>query len=253
MNLALAVAIACTLAGGPPPADEPNPEAVREQARALAESGRYEEALQGQIWFHENALRFRPSLVGVRTSFALSDWVELGEKYPPARQALVETRDRARLACIGPEGTVEQFRDVAAINRYLADDADTVATFRTLDAVRPELATKARRAAEQALVAAGEYRLYAKYLPEPDAEFDTIRAEHDRLLAGAPHPATRKSAATLFADRTARLVGTLVATDRRPAAAAIRARALAVPDVPDLPAALDAAERRGEAARDAAR
>ena len=47
------------------------------EARAAAKAGRYEEALDGYIWFHENSVNI-PGLGGVRLSFALVSWIDLG-------------------------------------------------------------------------------------------------------------------------------------------------------------------------------
>jgi hypothetical protein len=45
------------------------------------------------MWYFNHALEYQPGQVGVRLSFALSDWVELGRSYPKALQALIEIRD----------------------------------------------------------------------------------------------------------------------------------------------------------------
>src|SRR5262245_61557891 len=96
-----------------------DPRQVLTEARELARAGRHEEALSRHLWFHDHALEHRPSLYGVRLSFALSDWVELGEAYPPARQALAAVRDRAAEAVRAGDRARELFHDVAAINRCL--------------------------------------------------------------------------------------------------------------------------------------
>lgn len=57
-------------------------------AQEYAQSGRFEEALERHVWYHENVLKFEPGHAGVRLSFGLSSWVSLGEVYPPALEAL---------------------------------------------------------------------------------------------------------------------------------------------------------------------
>ncbi len=57
-------------------------------ARDAARRGAHAEALEKYLWFHHHALEHRPSLTGVRLSYAISEWVELGNAYPPAREAL---------------------------------------------------------------------------------------------------------------------------------------------------------------------
>ena len=50
-------------------------------ARKLHDEGRHQEALERYVWFHDNALDHAPSMYGVRLSFALSDWENLGKVF----------------------------------------------------------------------------------------------------------------------------------------------------------------------------
>jgi hypothetical protein len=75
------------------PEGEADPNQILNQARADALAGRYEEALAKYLWFHHHALEIRPSLAGVRLSYALQEWRRLGEFYPPAWEALETVRD----------------------------------------------------------------------------------------------------------------------------------------------------------------
>ena len=77
------------------PPEKPDPEAILQEIREDVKNRRYEVALSKTLWFHENALALRPSLSGVRLSFALSYWLELGEVYPPA----LEEMKRRILTC----------------------------------------------------------------------------------------------------------------------------------------------------------
>ena len=83
------------------PPSSPDPRDILGEARDDREHGRYELALEKHVWFHENALTFRPSLAGVRLSYALDDWLQLAARYPPAlespeRGAQREGKDSAR-------------------------------------------------------------------------------------------------------------------------------------------------------------
>ena len=62
-------------------------EALR-QARAFADSGDFDKALEKHEWYHEHAVELDPSQRGVRLSFALNSWIQLGAKYPPALASL---------------------------------------------------------------------------------------------------------------------------------------------------------------------
>src|SRR5690349_21544262 len=89
--------------GWTPPAD-PDPQQILNEARDDARAKHYEEALEKYVWFHEHALEYRPSMSGVRLSFALSDWVKLGESYPPALVKLREIRDAVKKRVTPEEG-----------------------------------------------------------------------------------------------------------------------------------------------------
>ncbi|HTD86247.1 MAG TPA: serine/threonine-protein kinase, partial [Candidatus Binatia bacterium] len=75
------------------PGEKPQPSKILDEAKEQRQHGEYEQALQRHIWYHNHALEFEPSLTGVRLSFALAEWIELGRRYPRARRALIEIRD----------------------------------------------------------------------------------------------------------------------------------------------------------------
>ena len=78
---------------------EENPSAVLDAAEQLTKEGKYEEALEKFVWFHDNAVRLDPSLYGVRLSFALGSWSRLASKYAPAldKMKAVNQANRKRL------------------------------------------------------------------------------------------------------------------------------------------------------------
>ena len=59
---------------------------------ALTKSGKYKEALEKHIWFHE-ASKEMAGMGGVRLSFALGLWMKLAELYPPAMEAFIALRN----------------------------------------------------------------------------------------------------------------------------------------------------------------
>jgi hypothetical protein len=194
------------------------------EARALAAKGRYEEALTKHLWFHEHALDDGPGLAGVRLSFALSDWVALGKQYPPARDALIAMRDEKARAIESGAGSASWtlFNDVRAINGYLDEHPRTVALFLELDERNPEAARQCYSAAEEALVAAGEYEVCAQYLGDPVERFEAIRAlremqleiASENPLLGSPQSGLRLHAETHFVKHTRRVLAILEGAGR---------------------------------------
>ncbi|MDX1982468.1 MAG: hypothetical protein SFV51_19490, partial [Bryobacteraceae bacterium] len=61
-----------------------DPRQILAGARLDARQGDYAEALQKYLWFHHHALEHDMALSGVRLSYALNEWWELGKAYPPA-------------------------------------------------------------------------------------------------------------------------------------------------------------------------
>ena len=80
------------------PPEKPNPDAILDEARADVRAKRYEDALVKLLWFHENALKYDDGQRGVRLSFALSEWYDLGADYAPALAKFEEVRARCGTA-----------------------------------------------------------------------------------------------------------------------------------------------------------
>jgi hypothetical protein len=162
---------------------EVDPRERLEKGRAAALAGHYSEALHEYIWFHNNALKYDPALYGVRLSYALHDWAELGEVYPKALDALKEVRARkteqllsgkketrarriSRLAT--GKHAFNLFHDVVAINDRLNDQKWTCALFRKLDRVNPEFAKTCAFPAFDALIACKEFSLAYRYCDDTE-------------------------------------------------------------------------------------
>src|SRR5947208_16929663 len=82
--------------------------------RQMVKDGNYKEALDRYVWFHDHALEYNQGMTGVRLSFALSYWKDLGKVYLPAMTALVESGDIYTKQVIDSE-SASLFSDVAAI------------------------------------------------------------------------------------------------------------------------------------------
>jgi hypothetical protein len=238
--ITLALGCCCWTVAG---ADDPDPRTVLNEARTLAREGKYEEALEKHLWFHENALKLRPSLYGVRLSFALSDWVRLGEKYPKAREALVAIRDKDTATITGGHGSFALFHDVAAINDYLDEEPRTVALFKTLDQKDHRLAERCYDLAEEDLANQREYKLCSQFIPDAIQRFDRIREMRERNLKIRKDDRLMAYAEKSFVERTCRLIEILVSAGRREDAEQVRDRALAVRDDRSLRDAIEQALR----------
>ncbi len=170
--------------------DQIDPSAVLREAVELTGQGRYEEALYRLLWFHQHALEHCESLSGVRLSYALSYWLDLGQADPPAMEAMRAIRDAKEGAMAAGGGSRSVFHDVTALNSYLSESPRTADLFRLLDAAQPELAQECYSVAEEALVAQREYDLCARYITDLDARLDGMKGKREFLIRFLEEPGT---------------------------------------------------------------
>lgn len=170
------------------PPEKPDVKAILNEARDDARSGNYKNALAKHVWFHENANELEPSMSGVRVSFALADWHELGKKYPPAMEKLksvrIATRDRFLASIKDDKSSWLDFSDLKALNRKLQNDSDTVEVFKYVSEHNPKVAERIYGLAEDSLIGAKEYELCSKYIqPEKkvtrDLEIYKLERSHE--------------------------------------------------------------------------
>lgn len=144
-----------------------DPEKVLARARKYYRQGNYEKALQDHIWFHDNALKYKPSLYGIRLSFALLDWVKLGKKYPKAHNELINIRIKKTKQIKNKHGTLELFHDVKSINKYLNESRRTVGLLKKMVNCDFELAKQCYRLAKDDLIAHQEFELCNRLMKAP--------------------------------------------------------------------------------------
>lgn len=256
------------------PGEKPNLLDILNQAKELADTGHYEEALQHHLWYHNHALEYDQGQVGVRLSFALADWIELGREYPKARRALVEIRDRDTQKFIESQGSFQLFMEVHSINNYLGEDGATYDLFKRIQSQDKQLAKQCFFVAEGLLVDHGDYDLCLSYIGDPQSAFEGIRAsraqskkwEDDQAERQAenqkrfgemgktnpifarmpPMPQPPKMADNNFVGQTRQLIQILVGANRKSEAEKIREEALAVLDDDRLKSAVSDAEKEIE-------
>jgi hypothetical protein len=213
----------------------PDPHKILDQARADAEAGKYADALAEHVWFFQNALKYDQGLYGVRLSFALSDWVELGKAYPPALDKLIAFRDGAE-ANVRKKATVRgNFHDFVSINKELKEESKTVSLFVWLDSNQPDSAREVFDLAEPALVTSREFRLCNKYI-DSDAAYERALADYRRTVKIARDPKFGKEmndfANDEFKNETTMLIALLVVNGRKPEAEQIVDKISKEPNLP---------------------
>jgi hypothetical protein len=222
-----------------------DPQEVLREAVSLMRQGRYAEALEKHLWFHDHALEYLPALGGVRLSFALDFWAELGTLYPEAMEALIAIRGRKVEALTDHKGSFESFHDVVAINRCLQEQTETVALFMMLHRHDPGLARRCYPIAEEYLVEQQEFEVCIAYLPDPIAKFEEIQAlRRIQLEISDENPAFATSefrdyTEMRFAEALRRLIVILVGVGQSRDAQRVRDLAVAVSTSAAVRKALD--------------
>lgn len=220
-----------------------------EEARKLAEDGKYEEALQKHIWFHEESKK-SPGLGGVRLSFALSEWIELSKKYPPAKKALVDIRDKNEKALLDGTGNFNNFLDLSAINEYLGEKDKTYQLFKILHNKHPEIADLCYNVAKDILVEKKDYQICGKYITDPIGEFENIRYMREvdlsmmRKNTAFDTPEMRQHTDKSFIKDTCNLIEILIGLGKKSEAEKIQKKALNYFDHNEIRSAITDAEQK---------
>jgi serine/threonine protein kinase len=257
------------------PGSRPDLQKILDEAKDFMSKGAYEEALQRHIWYHNHALQIDPAQTGVLLSFALSDWMELGRRFPKAKQALIEIRDHKTREIAEGRGYSELVQEVQSLNSVLQDDEATYALFQTMRKKDPKLAEQSYFYLEPLLVSKGEYQWCFSLMGGAERRFSLIRQgfemETDRQKRMAESrqrtaqqmaamnqkrgwtnswspPDTsammKKSGEDRFVGQTCQLIEILVGTGHQAEAEKLRDQAVAILDDPRLRSAMsDAAEK----------
>jgi hypothetical protein len=188
-----------------------DPGTVLQEAKKLMLTGQHEEALQRYLWFFHHALEYNPDLSAVRLSSALADWVELGRRYPKAKQALVAIRKHDADEFAQGRGYFDLFSEVAALNHYLQDDQATEPLFRQFQHSDAALAAQCFPLVEASFVKNHEYAQCLEFIPDPDAAFAGIvetwqRMKHtEDLMAAQPVESPKAAENDIFAQARQKL------------------------------------------------
>jgi hypothetical protein len=141
------------------------------------DGGQYDEALQSCLAFY-NQLKGNQSLVPL-----LDEWVELGRRYPKAREALVKIRDHCVHEFSAGRGYAVLFAEVKAINASWNEEDATVVLFQSIREKDRRLAGQCYPEVEDLLMQRGEYLLCLECLGDPQAHFKSLRGDFQRQVA----------------------------------------------------------------------
>lgn len=198
----------------------------------MARNGEHQEALERYVWFHDHALEHSPSMYGVRLSFALNSWKNLGEDYPPAMAELKKKRNSKTTLIEQGKGNAHLFHDVMALNRVLNEGKQTVDLFRKMDQKQENLAQQCWSMAKKPVIKAKAYDLAGKYFGTPEKEYLKVKASYDRLITMYDENDPRQSLKTFneknFVEEVLSVIEVTIALGDTSAARDIQKKALEV-------------------------
>lgn len=242
-----------------------------EKVRSLIFSSRYDEALQLFLAYHE---KYKTSS---SWSILLPDWVELGRRFPKAKEALIKIRDTDVHEFAADRGFSDLFSEVNSINSALHQDDSTYELFKSFRDKDPDLAQQCFPNVEVLLMAKGDYQWCYDHMGDPQGKFDSIHQSMTMQIDNAKRMAAmneanreriaeinrqhgwtnmppfspidtsamlKKSAENSFVGQTRQLIEILVATDHKSDAEKIQEQAVAVLDDERLKSAVTDAEAK---------
>jgi hypothetical protein len=198
--------------------------------RNLVKNEQYELALQKHVWFHEES-KSSSGMAGVRLSYALSAWLKLGDKYPPALDELRKIRDNNKDKMYSGTGTFNNFHDLSAINRELGEETQTIELFSVLSERFPEQAKSFYHAVEDLLIQKQEFKLVKMYMEDPIFKYESLRysleqsLSYDRKNPDSSSKVSRDYNNNRFVEETIKLINALLILDKKLEAIEIHSRA----------------------------
>lgn len=216
-------------------------------ARALTRHGDFAEALEEYLWCLDVGLQQNIPYAATRRRLLLEGFVGLGERYPPAREALLKWQAEKEQALRAKPNNPNLARDWAAVNLCLDDEARTLALYDELP-----MRCKARHILfDRALLLLVEKKRYDEVLARIDPlrnftqEATLARISRGRIDEGAGAEKVRRTHAFAVA-RGAALVEALAGAGRVDEAQALADKVLKFRDTPAVQTLLEHHARRAQ-------
>jgi len=163
---------------------EIDPGKVLNEAREAFRNKEYSRALEKYEWFFENSIQIKRSYYGVRLSYCLSEWVELGTEHPPALEAL-ENKKKEALASFIKSKSRNDFHDYSSICFAIGCSGEAVEVFRELRSTDFELSKELFTFVYEKLARNSEWALCREYLGNGYKQYKKLLKLFDACIKGA--------------------------------------------------------------------
>ena len=203
-----------------------------DSTREMTKHGEYQKALARYLWFHNHILEQDTGMKGVRLSFALSYWKELGQVYPPAMAALIEDRDMKTEQIILNGISNDFFADVVAINRTLKDKNKTIELFELISDKYPVFAHETIDYVLNDLLTFKKYGLIKKNIGDLMEQYDRIESKYRESFKeiGKSDKSLKLLMEDSFVDYVLKLIQYCTVIDYKITATKIQTKALTLVD-----------------------
>lgn len=143
-----------------------NPIARMALAKELAKEGKFEKALDHLVWCFDEGGKNNPGFLPTRSGGLLSQIAELGQSYPPAKEALIQRRDAAEAKLKAGSSDLGLVNDIVRLNRTLDDAGRTIQLFDEIPAGAPQRGMLAEAIYDELVNARRYDDLFAVTTPE---------------------------------------------------------------------------------------
>lgn len=118
-----------------------DPGEVLSEARTAFKNNDYPTALEKYQWFYDNALDIDRSYYGVRLSYCLGEWAELGKEFPEAMESLINLKESTLLE-FSISNSRQAFHEFASICKYLDCQKEVFEQFQKVHNTDKDLSEK---------------------------------------------------------------------------------------------------------------
>lgn len=162
-----------------------------QQARQAVKDGDDGQALAHFEYFFDHALAENQAWRGVRLSYCLMEWFDLGQRYAPARERFM-ARQADILSAFEQSQEPELFNEYRAMHRLSQQGETPLAIFINLDQHQPQLALQCSEFLWLDLLADHQWQLAYRYMGSAKKRYDMFWYKWDMALTHISQQALSK-------------------------------------------------------------
>ena len=160
---------------------EIDPRVILNEARNAYKDKNYSIALSKYQWFYDNSIEINKSFYGVRLSYCLNEWADLGKIYKPANEALIELKETT-LSSFKEKLSQEAFHEYSCICGYLECSNEAYEEFLPLHKSNNNLAAKLFTYVYEYCASNKQWELCKKYLGNGHKQYKNTLETFDHMI-----------------------------------------------------------------------